>query len=107
MDTRKLTGTLKWEVLFQVRGHDLDGLIDMMRYDRVTPATQSDVSLMNRLQFQVFRSLRGDRLNAGDLEDVVITMKAFTELKSWSPTVDRWRSFGWTVLDQLGPECRL
>jgi hypothetical protein len=97
VDARKLSSTLKWEVLFQVRrtrrtsGHDLDGFIDMLRYDRVTPATQGDVALMNKL-----RDPHQD--GGGTLPEVVITLKAFTETKSWAPTVARWQSMGWEVV---------
>ena len=53
---------------------------DMLRYDRCSPSTQTDVEKMD------------DRQNHRTVE--LITR----DTKDWSPTADRWRSFGWEVI---------
>ena len=60
---------------------------DMLRYDESWPATESDAGVMERL---------GDRPRRGpDDPGVRVRLATF----SGQPTVERWRSFGWTVVE--------
>lgn len=68
--------------------------IDMLRYDRAVPVTESDSNT-------IIRCLRRD----GDLADSSVHTSTFTvELMRYSsagksgPCVARWASFGWKVL---------
>lgn len=54
--------------------------MDMLRYDASYPSTSDDV---------VKISLKGPR---------VVKVCGTSGMKSWKPTADRWRSFGWQVI---------
>jgi hypothetical protein len=76
----------KYSCEFTVTGHGSLPL-DMLRYDRATPLTQEDVKensyvLDTPAQIRLIRFTQGKGNNYGDM-----------------PTVDRWKSFGWTVSD--------
>ena len=79
----------KYACEFTIRGMGQPPL-DMMRYDRCTPATQQDVGNVTAA--------------GGGLGEVYsVRMLRFTEGNGRNhadhPTVDRWQSFGWQVSD--------
>ena len=54
---------------------------DMLRYDRCVPYTGEDASKMDRIS----------------LETRTIRLQMYSVVPA-GPTVDRWKSFGWTVV---------
>ena len=69
--------------LYEVQGSGVLPL-DMLRYDSAWPADQQSVS----------------RMSGGFLMDRQAQPRRTIRLGSYRrPTVDRWNSFGWTVLD--------
>ena len=59
--------------------------IDMLRYDRCTPTGPDDSSA-------IIASLR-----VPHLEQIIVNLQTENTNKSWVPTRDRWRSFGWEI----------
>jgi len=59
--------------------------IDMLRYDRCTPATEQDSS---KILDSISNPLSGQ---------VCVRICAQGKPKSWQPTHGRWDSFGWRV----------
>ena len=62
--------------------------LDMLRYDRVSPSTSQDIE-------KVFPDHELPVTERFATRRVVLI--AFNT-KLWSPTADRWRSFGWRVV---------
>ena len=62
--------------------------MDMLRYDRCSPSQSRDID----------RMLDSYEQN-GDYDGGEIELVMFTQTKSQGPTLDRWRSFRWTVTD--------
>jgi len=62
---------------------------DMLRYDGCYPATQEDVT---KLDWEVHDGLKPRR----------ITLRC-RGAKESGPSVERWKSFGWPVVNQLLP----
>ncbi len=62
--------------------------LDMLRYDQCFPYSQEDVA-------QIGASL--DR--CVDVKERTVTLSRFVDAKTVRnlPTMDRWKSFGWTV----------
>jgi len=61
--------------------------LDMLRYDRCFPRTGDDVMMMET-QPEYLRSPR------------CVTLLALSrESRYWQPTVGRWASFGWSVVN--------
>ena len=60
---------------------------DMLRYDESWPATESDAGAMERVE--------GGLRQSEALGPTRIRLATF----SGQPTVERWQSFGWTVVD--------
>lgn len=74
----------KYRCEFTVEG-DGEFPIDMMRYDRCTPATQEDVGKMSMVGVKR-----------------CVVMVAFVESKLTTiPTIRRWESFGWKVYPNI------
>jgi hypothetical protein len=75
---------MKYRQTFTVRG--FGGFpFDMLRYDHCWPASESDSSeLTERFSPLVERTVK---------------LVRFVELKNTKPTVARWESFSWRVLD--------
>jgi hypothetical protein len=80
MTTRKLPVTLKHEVRFTVCGSGTFPF-DMLRYDACHPAGEQQSALL----FDHHDEWRE------------VELIHYSEVKSWEPTVERWRSFGWDV----------
>lgn len=79
-----------WIIKFEVQSNSRFSVfpLDMMRYDRCTPRTQSDVN-----DIVISENL------ALELEPKPITMVHYSHgFRRWQPTVDRWKSFGWEVV---------
>lgn len=70
---------------FKVRGVGCFPL-DMLRYDACWPATGADASAMYFYP--------GDPANGDDYSVTLSTDCVH------APTIDRWASFGWTVIDE-------
>lgn len=70
--------------LFAVEGSGIFPL-DMLRYDECYPHNQEDVSKME-----------AERI--GDKNLRAVTLVHYGD-KWWTPTVARWSSFTWTVVD--------
>jgi hypothetical protein len=60
--------------------------IDMLRYDRCTPDSETDSLAIGRT-YQ----------DAGTDEPVRITVRHESTDRNWQPTVGRWESFRWAV----------
>lgn len=70
--------------------------LDMLRYDHCIPATSEDVT-------KIIDTLEGytelKDLTEGD--EITIELSAYWE-KPYTPTAERWKSFGWqVVIDSL------
>ena len=62
--------------------------VDMLRYDGAYPhSTEDGVKLSEAIQLR-------------QREPVTIELSAAHFVKSWEPTVARWKSFGWDVLPE-------
>jgi hypothetical protein len=59
--------------------------IDMLRYDSCRPAHEPD-------SHAIIRTFDGE------IEAVTVEVCSMNRNLHWSPTVDRWKSFGWKVL---------
>lgn len=59
--------------------------LDMLRYDSCFPNSQQDVGKMDNSHTQEVMHRRD------------ITLARYVRNKSSLPTIDRWKSFGWTV----------
>ena len=66
--------------------------LDMLRYDCCFPNTQEDTG---KIQCSL------DTL--GGIEETV-ELEAYNE-KLWYPTVERWKSFGWEVIEHSQRKC--
>ena len=76
--------TRLYEVTYTVKGPG-SFPIDMLRYDTSFPAKETQ-----SLQIEADADMREvDLIHRG--------------AKGWKPTYDRWRSFGWNVLQVQGP----
>ena len=83
--------TLKYVHFFEVTGLRRFP-IDMLRYDRCTPVTGEDsFKIEDSHSLSVSRDSR--------IEHKCVKLMCYTELKRFSPTEGRWRSFGWPVVD--------
>lgn len=60
--------------------------IDMLRHDQCFPISESDSEII-RHSFRIIRSDDVDRIVA----------LGHWGPSSWSPTAERWKSYGWTV----------
>ena len=60
---------------------------DMLRYDGAYPASPQAVSMIS-----------DDWRTAAPLERRSARLIHVGDQRGWEPTVDRWRSFGWTVV---------
>jgi hypothetical protein len=70
--------------------------LDMLRYDGCYPQCETDTAIMRKDgSREVTLHKTFNWYGADDVAGVV------AELASWSPTVGRWNSFGWAVLDEL------
>jgi hypothetical protein len=74
---------------FYMRG-DFEFPIDMLRYDRCTPNTETD-------SHDIAATYRG-------IAAVVVELRAVNDNRNWRPTVGRWQSFGWKPYDPDHPE---
>jgi len=70
-----------WRKIIKVSGNSLFPM-DMLRYDRCYPKTGEDATALD------FRM----RSNQRTVTLVFVGLHAYEQ-----PTVDRWKSFGWTV----------
>lgn len=61
--------------------------VDMLRYDRCTPSTESDASEMRR-------AITEDR----DERYSIQVMSSSEQVRRMGPTIARWESFGWKVV---------
>ena len=76
----------KADIKFTVEGRG-EFPLDMLRYDRCFPRTGVDVEMMERPP-EVLNSPR------------CVTLVALArDWIFWQPTLDRWLSFGWRVID--------
>ena len=81
------------EAVVTVRGHGRFPL-DMLRYDRLTPATEVH---SGRIEATMDRS---SNPTLRDIEIKLLRRHKRDEWPSttWQPTVGRWNSFGWGVM---------
>ena len=77
---------MRFEHKFKVRGQRAFP-IDMLRYDRCWPATRQDSRQIER-----FVKQEGDATGCVGLLSV-------SEESHWRPASDRWRTFGWPMLE--------
>ena len=85
-----------WNIYFKVRSIGLAPAmpLDMMRYDRCTPYSQEDVGELACVE--VLRDKKDPPIE--------ITFVHYSHgTKTWEPTRDRWRSFGWEVIEVQEP----
>jgi hypothetical protein len=75
-----------------VHAHDVQSLIEVMRYDRCCPATEVESHKINRIAS-----------HASEPADHVIRLLRFAAADN-PPTIGRWESFGCTVLDERSTE---
>lgn len=67
--------------------------IDMLRYDTCFPVNPESVSV-------IYDCCSNHDLNAlHNTEPVKVRLARYVDSKVTQPTIDRWRSFGWNVLD--------
>ena len=93
---KKRTSIKVYPITFAVEGKG-EFPFDMLRYDVCFPATQNDVSMLNK-QYE-YPDREGP--NQGDCKRQINRTVRLTRLSGNTngPTVDRWKSFGWTVID--------
>jgi hypothetical protein len=77
--TREETETKRFTFRFAVVGSG-QFPIDMLRRDGCFPETESDSSVLQ------------------DRDRRTVVLIAHHQYKTWVPTFDRWRSFGWSVM---------
>lgn len=73
---------------FQVRGAGIVPF-DMLRYDCCFPNSEGEDSA----------KLEAATFPGGKREAYVVTLCRWSDRRDWQPTADRWRSFGWQVVD--------
>lgn len=68
--------------------------VDMMRYDRCYPAGESE-------SYKIAASVRhdGDAYHKEPDGTIKVVLVACSRNPIFNPTVGRWQSFGWQVLD--------
>lgn len=76
-----------WVVEYQVVGHGTFP-IDMLRYDSSYPASAEGILEPSHWAEPV----------PDVLKDRKVVLRHRDSFRGWSPTVDRWRSFGWSVV---------
>lgn len=69
--------------------------IDMLRYDECHPATEQDAA---KIMARFTRYMSAD-CTVPDKSPIKLTRNviAMARARTWTPTVARWQSFGWTV----------
>ncbi len=87
MEKRKLSVPLRWAFHFRVIGHGQFPL-DMLRYDACFPYTGEDASLLDWQNMGEFRR-----------EVRAVNLVHYSDSARWEPTVARWESFTWRVVD--------
>lgn len=65
--------------------------LDMLRYDHCIPATSEDVG-------KIVDTLADYVSDLDNESELTITLSAYWE-KPYKPKAERWRSFGWQVVD--------
>lgn len=80
----------EWIITFTMEATGLSCLpLDMMRYDRVTPLGQNDVSELSCIDIPREKDEKPMR--------VEFLHTAHGE-KNWKPTEERWITFGWKLV---------
>lgn len=74
------------DIIYVVKGHG-EFPVDMLRYDRSCPYSESDSYLIRN-------SVSSTRAGRDEYEVTLIRLNAH---KGWTPGAPRWASFGWTV----------
>ena len=78
-----------WRHEFQVRG-TLAFPLDMLRYDECFPAVEGEM-------YEIANSL----ISSGSDTPLTIKLVHYDQRAKWEPTVARWQSFGWWVVDYV------
>jgi hypothetical protein len=87
--SQKISGSLKYQHEFEVTSK-YPFPLDMLRYDSCFPSRSEDGA-------QIMWSI--DRDNQGLIEPRTVRLVHHDERKHWTPTIGRWSSFLWTVVD--------